>query len=104
MIYQHEPLSAAAIGVGIVQTGQGLEVIKTGGCAAVIWQRRPTPSLQSWVDAMDPSLLPQVRVILRPDAVREAVLQACTASGTPDCPERGMLIDDIARRRIFSPR
>lgn len=95
MIHQRDPLSAAAIGVGIVQTGQGLDVINTGGCAAAIWQRRPTPSMLRWIDAMDPSLLPQVRVILRPEVVREAVLQACTASGTPDCRERGLLIDDI---------
>jgi len=102
-MYQCDPLSAAAIGVGMVQTGQALDVINTDGCAAAIWQRRPTPSLQSWIDAMDPLLLPQVRVILRPEAVREAVLQACVASGMPNCPERGMLIDDIvAQADIFA--
>lgn len=103
MIHQRDPLSAAAIGVGIVQTGEDLDVIKTAGCAAAIWQRRPAPSVQSWIDALDPSLLPQVRVILPPEAVREALLQACAASGTPDCPERGLLIDDIvAQAEIFT--
>ncbi|SFS69095.1 Protein of unknown function [Sulfitobacter marinus] len=103
MIYQRDTLSAAAIGVGIVQTGPGLDVINTGGCAAAIWHRRPTPSLQSWIGAMAPSLLPQVRLTLRPETVREAVLQACVASGTPDCPERAILIDDIAAQaEIFT--
>jgi len=40
--------------------------------------------------------LPRARVILRPDAARAFVQEACDSAGTPPGPERERLIDDIA--------
>jgi hypothetical protein len=84
------------VGVSIVDSAEGLAELHRPGCAAAIWRREPLRTFQSWVDGLDGDTLPQARVILRPEAVREAVRQICDASGTPDCAERGLLIDDIA--------
>lgn len=83
-------------GVAVTDRPEGLSVIRQPGCAAAIWRRRTLPAFQAWIDALDPSCLPQARVILRAEAVRDALRQVCDASGTADCPERAMLIDDIA--------
>ncbi len=83
-------------GVLRVQQSNGLWEIRSQDVGGVIWQRSPLPSFQAWIDGLDPERLPQVRGVLRPDAVREAALAACESAGTPDGPERRSLIDDIA--------
>lgn len=85
-----------ATGVHLVDTPEALAAIQDPGCAAAIWRRAPAPGFQSWIDALAPGLLPSARVILRPADVRDAATQICDSSGTPDCPERRMLIDDTA--------
>ncbi len=86
----------AAVGVSVADTPEGLCAFQRPGCAAAIWRRRPLPGFQSWIDALQPDRLPEARVILRPADIRAAALQICEASGTPDCGERGWLIDDVA--------
>ncbi|GMG85490.1 hypothetical protein LNKW23_47120 [Paralimibaculum aggregatum] len=91
-----ETVTDAAVGVGVAETPEGLSAIHHPGCAAVIWRRQPMPSFQAWVDRLDPAVLPHARMILRPDAVRDAVAETCESAGTPVGPERAMLIDDVA--------
>ena len=86
----------AAVGIGVTGTPEGLSAIHHPGCAAAIWQREPLPSFQSWIDTLEPELLPKARVTLRPGDVRDAAFQICETCGTPDCGERAMLIDDAA--------
>lgn len=85
-----------AIDVAAVDTPEDLSAIRRPDCAAAIWRRRPLPSFQSWVDALEPGQLPEARVTLRPGDVRSAVTQICEASGTPACRERERLVDDAA--------
>jgi hypothetical protein len=54
------------------------------------------PGFQSWIDGLDGDVLPRARVILRPEAVRDAASEICDASGTPAGPERERLVDDTA--------
>ena len=89
-------LHDAGVGVNVVDTPEGLSAIHRSGCAAAIWRRQALQSFQSWIDALEPEQLPKARVILRPVDVREATLQICEASATPDCAERTRLIDDVA--------
>ncbi len=96
MTFVREIVTDALFGVGVADTAEGLSAIHRPGCAAVIWRRDPLPSFQSWVDALEPERLPKARVILRPENVRETVIQICEASGTPDCGERERLVDDTA--------
>ena len=96
MTLVREAVKDAAIGVEITDTPEGLSAIKRPGCAAAIWRRQPMPRFQSWIDGLDPNCLPNARLIVRPADVRNAVLQTCEASGTPECRERERLIDDAA--------
>lgn len=93
----------AAVGVAVADYPEDLKIFLQPGCAAAIWRRQPTQAFQDWIDTLDPSLLPQGRIILRPEAVRSAVTALCDAAGTPDCLERGQLTDDIsALAEIFA--
>lgn len=91
-----EIVTDAAVGVGVADAPEDLKAIHHPGCAAAIWRRTPTPSFQAWIDGLEPGRLPRTRMILRPDAVRDAVFEACDLAGTPDEPERSRLIDDTA--------
>ena len=86
----------ATPGVEIADTPEGLSALHRPGCAAAIWRRQPLPKFQSWIDGLDGEVLPRARVILRPEAVRDAASEACNAAGTPTGPERDRLVDDIA--------
>jgi len=91
-----EVVRDAATGVGVADTAEGLSALHRPGCAAAIWRRQPLPGFQSWIDELDPDVLPRARVILRPEAVRDAAAEICDAAGTPVGPERDHLVDDIA--------
>ena len=86
----------AGSGLGIADTPEGLSAIRRPGCAAAIWRRQPLPSFQDWLDRLDPAHLPRARLILRPEAVRDAVTALCETAGTPEGAERTRLIDDVA--------
>lgn len=86
----------ATIGVGITEDPEGLSAIHQAGCAAAIWRRTPLPQFQSWIDELAPEQLPNKRLILRPDRVRETVLEILKTHGVSQCPESEMLSDDIA--------
>lgn len=96
MSSQHGVLENAAIGVGIATTATNLSVIHKPGCAAAIWRRPVRPELQAFLEGLDPGLFPRTRVILRADAVHQAVTGICNAAGMPETDERSMLIDEIA--------
>lgn len=96
MTFVRDVVKDAAVGVGVTEDPNGLHVIHRPGCAAAIWRRESLQSFQAWIDALDPEFLPKARIILRADAVREVLQQACDASRTPDCGERSRLVDDVA--------
>lgn len=96
MSYLRRTPIKAAVGVAVADAPERLSAIATPGCAAAIWQRRPASGFQEWIDGLDPTVLPTARLILRPVDVRPAVTEVCDLHGTPDGPERGRLIDDIA--------
>ncbi|CUH67197.1 hypothetical protein TG4357_02868 [Thalassovita gelatinovora] len=86
----------AAVGVDIVDTSDGFTIIRKPACAAAIWHRQPMPGFQAWIDALDPAHLPSARVVLRPDAVPEAVRHLCDIAGMAEGEERLWLEADIA--------
>lgn len=86
----------AANGVGVTEAPDGLSAIHDPDCAAVIWRREPLSRFQTWIDRLAPEQLPRTRVILRPEAVRDAAHGICETCGTPTCAERDLLIDDAA--------
>lgn len=89
---RHDALATVAV----VEAPEDLARVRETGTAAAVWWRKPLPSFQRWIDALDPAQLPQGRVILPPAAVAETVRALCDSAGTPDGPERARLVDDIA--------
>lgn len=86
---------AGLAGVRVVDTLNGLSAIADDDCAAAIWQRPVDPAFGAWVGALAPAQLPNARVILRPDHVRDAVEQICDAAATPEAAERAWLVADV---------
>lgn len=80
---RREVVRDAAVGVGIADGADGLAAIHRPGCAAAIWRRQPEAGVQAMLDALDPARLPGMRLVLRPDAVGDAVGAACCAAGMP---------------------
>lgn len=91
-----EAVTDASTAVAVVDGPDALSEIYRPGCAAVVWRRQPLQRFQDWIDQLDPTQLPETRIVLQPSAVREAVRHSCEIAGTPDDPERALLIDDIA--------
>ena len=93
----------AAVGVAVADKPEDLKTFLHPGCAAAIWRRQLMPEFQSWIDALDLSMLPQGRIVLRPGAVPAAVTALCDVAQTPDRTEREQLIGDIsAMAEIFA--
>ena len=59
-------------GLTVVDAAQGFSAIHRAGNTAVLWDRMELSGFQSWLDNIAPVQLPASRVILRPEAVRDA--------------------------------
>ncbi len=85
----------AAIGVVVAENPSSFATFLQPGCAAAIWRRQAPADVQSWLNRLDPEVLPRGRVILPSNVVRDALTNLCDLSGLPDTPEREWLQDDI---------
>jgi hypothetical protein len=86
----------AAIGVAVADAPEGLSALRRPGCAAAIWRRQPMSAFQAWLDAIPPERLPNGRVILRPEAVRDGADRLSAIAGTPEGAGRDRFCDDVA--------
>jgi len=91
-----ETVRHAAIDVAVADRPEDLGAFLKPGCAAAIWRRQPPPGVQTWLDALDPDLLPRGRVVLPREAVPGALSQLCEIAGTPGGAARDALIADVA--------
>ncbi|WP_372571623.1 DUF1826 domain-containing protein [Ruegeria jejuensis] len=96
MSYARTEIKNAAVGVGITDKPDGLARISQAGCAATLWRRQLASEFQTWINALDPSKLPKARLVLRPDAAKNAVRHLCDTSDIEDVPERAWLEEDIS--------
>ncbi|MFA3917024.1 DUF1826 domain-containing protein [Ruegeria hyattellae] len=96
MSYVQTEIRNAAVGVGVSDGPDGLARIAMPGCAATIWRRQLASDFQTWIDALDPSKLPKARLVLRPEAVNDAVRNLCNIAGMEDVSERAWLENDIS--------
>lgn len=92
----HQILQGRATGATLVEQPDNLSLLHQESCPAVIWNRQPTRNFQDWIDALDPTQLPQGRIVIRPDAVRKIMAELCEIAQTPTCTQCDQLIDDIA--------
>ncbi|MEL6434747.1 MAG: DUF1826 domain-containing protein [Pseudomonadota bacterium] len=81
--------------VAMLDGPAAFEAVHKPGCAASIWRRELLPDFQAWLDSLAPKHLPEGRLIIQPEAVKDAVKQLCEIAATPDCAEREMLCNDI---------
>ncbi|MDX8350218.1 DUF1826 domain-containing protein [Cognatiyoonia sp. IB215446] len=95
MSFARAKVHPAAIGVAIADRPENLQDFLEPSCAAAIWRRQLSPDFQAWINGLDPTNLPQGRIILRPDAVGAAVNELCEIAQTPTGPERDQLVMDI---------
>jgi hypothetical protein len=91
----------AAIGVAVADKPENLRAFLKPGCAAAIWRRQPSADFQNWINDLDPSVLPQGRVVLNPEGARSVVTELCEMSQTPPCPQRDLLIDDVVALAVI---
>ncbi|WP_171240972.1 DUF1826 domain-containing protein [Ruegeria sp. HKCCA5491] len=96
MTYHRTDLNGAAVGVGVSDKPDGLAKIEMPGCAATIWRRQLAPEFQAWINTLDPSHLPKARLVLRPQAVPDALSHLCNMAGMDEGAERTWLEDDIS--------
>jgi len=89
-------LSDATIEVSITDSPDGLGNIQRPGVASVVLRRQLVPEFQGWINQLDPAALPRARMILQPQAVRDAIEAVCDGSGVPHGSGRQCLIDEIA--------
>ncbi|MEP1793077.1 DUF1826 domain-containing protein [Parasphingorhabdus sp.] len=80
----------------IATAPDGLCAILQPETAAAVWQRAPLARFQNWIDALPPERLPKARMILRSDAVCDALINVAEQYGTPCCAERNLLIEDAS--------
>ncbi len=64
-------------------------------CAAAVWRRQVPTATQSWLNALDPEVLPRGRVILPSQTVADTVAHLFDMAGVPDGAERDWLHADI---------
>ena len=83
MTLLRETLQDEGSGVAMADDPRSLAAFLEPGVAAAIWRRRPAPEFQDWIDALPDEALPSARVILRPDAVRDAMAVLCDGVGLP---------------------
>ncbi|WP_169336742.1 DUF1826 domain-containing protein [Woodsholea maritima] len=89
-------MPAFPMGIEICKTAQGLAVIKKPGMELVIWRRTLSSDLQTWIERLDASCLPDIRVLVQPrdlHAALEPHLEDCVM---PAGEMRDLLLHDIA--------
>ena len=94
--FHRQVIHNAAVGVGVADSPEGMNLIHAKGAAATIWRRQPSREFQAWIDGLDPACLPEARMVLPARAVREAVQHVCSQAGMPAAKQLDVLVDDVA--------
>jgi len=86
-----------AFGAGIetCDAAEGLAAIGNPGTELVIWRRALPSRLQAWLEGMDPSCLPDMRILVRSSDLRRAVEPHLDDCGMPPGDMRDLLLGDI---------
>jgi len=89
--------SAATFGVGVAtcDTAQGLAAVNRPDTELVIWRRALPLCLMNWIEHIDFADLPDIRILIQPQALRRALLPLLDASGMPPGDMRELLIADV---------
>ena len=78
-----------------VQDLSSLSVFVEPTCPAVIWTRQVPPETQSWINQLNPKLLPNCRKLLRTSDARKTIKEIFSISKTPYSTGLEWLTQDI---------
>ena len=84
-----------AAGIGTCDEADGLAAIHKPGMELVIWRRALPACLQTWLEDMDASRLPGLRLLVRPGTFRHAVEPHLDDCGMPPGDMRDLLVADV---------
>ena len=89
--------ASATFGTGIetCDVADGLAAITNSGMELVIWRRALPMCLQTWLERLDASRLPDVRVLVKPSDFRRAIEPHLEECGMPPGEMRDLLIGDV---------
>ena len=90
-------IKAPTDGIQIVDVINGLAAIHQPETELVIWQRHLPSGFNEWVEAIDPSSLPHVRILVRPTDFLQAITPLIDEAGLPADQMREILLQDIDR-------
>ena len=89
--------TSAMLGAGIetCDAAEGLAAISNPGVELVIWRRALPLCLQAWLERMDASCLPDIRVLVQPSDLRRALEPHLDHCGMPPGDMRDLLLGDV---------
>lgn len=87
--------TASGVGIGICDAADGLAAITKPEMELVIWRRALPLCLQTWLERLDASSLPDIRVLVQPTDLRRAVEPHLDDCGMPPGDMRDLLLHDI---------
>ena len=87
--------ATSGAGIATCDAAEGLAAINEPDMALVIWRRALPSCLQTWLDQVDASCLPHLRVLVRPGDLRRAVEPHLDEIGMPPGDMRDLLVGDV---------
>ena len=87
--------ATSGAGIATCDALEGLAAINEPDMALVIWRRALPSCLQTWLDQVDASSLPGLRVLVRPSDLRRAVEPHLDEIGMPPGDMRDLLVGDV---------
>lgn len=95
MSFVTKTLKGSAIDVGSADVPASLDDLLWPECGAAILRRQTPKNIHTWLDGLNPEVLPRGRVILPLEKLAQTVGHLCDMSGLPAGPERDWLEKDI---------
>ncbi len=89
------PSATAASRIETCKTMDGLGAMVRPGVELVIWRRSLSSALCTWLDRLDPSALPDLRLLVRPADFRRAIRPLLAEAGLPQGSMCDLLVGDI---------
>ena len=92
-----DPTTSAAFAAGttVEQAEEGLGAITKPNVELVIWRRSLPLDLQTWLERLDATLLPDIRLLVRPEDLVRAMEPLLNDCGLPKGEMRALLLCDV---------
>ena len=82
-------------GIKSCKTISGLASIQKPATELVIWERSLPAHFQTWIDRLDATSLPDIRILVKPEELCPALTPLLDRCGLTECNMRNLLVRDI---------